>query len=188
MGKKIKIRDKIILSLFCIVLGGVFVAIGVYVWYRQLTPYFQVRQSISWQPVQATLLDAKVIDDWSEPGRTKRGGIKYFIDIRYQYSFKNKNYTGTRYSFYNFCNNAADGGKLHSFVKNNPPGTKICCFVNPENPTEAVVSREKRNPLPIILLSIPCFIVGLYFVFVKSRVFSLPAHWKESQDGKVIDK
>ena len=110
MGKKIKIRDKIILSLFCIVLGGIFVAIGVYVWYRQLTPYFQVRQSISWQPVQATLLDAKVIDDWSEPGRTKRGSIKYFIDIRYQYSFKNKNYTGTRYSFYNFCNNAADGG------------------------------------------------------------------------------
>ena len=135
MGKKIKIRDKTILSLFCIVLGGIFVAIGVYVWYRQLTPYFQVRQSISWQPVQATLLDAKVFDDWSEPGRTKRGGIKYFIDIRYQYSFKNQNYTGTRYSFYNFYNSAADGRKLHSFVKNNPPGTKICCFVNPENPT-----------------------------------------------------
>jgi hypothetical protein len=113
MGKKIKIRDKIILSLFCIVLGGVFVAIGVYVWYGQLTPYFQVRQSISWQPVQATLLDAKVFDDWSEPGRTKRGGIKYFIDIRYQYSFNNKNYT---FDFLWTCGNGHTIGAENVFT------------------------------------------------------------------------
>ena len=184
MGRKIKIRDKIILSLFCIVLGGIFVAIGVYVWYRQLKPYWQVLQSASWQPAKAVVISIKGCDDWAKPVK-RHGSINYFVDIRYSYKYKNKNYVGDRYSFYK---STTDGNKLYSFVRATPPGAKICCFVNPENPTEAVVSREKRNPLPIILLSMPCFIVGLYFVFVKSRVFSLPAHWKESQDGKVIDK
>ena len=163
--------------------GIIFVAIGSFVGFQQLKPYLQVKQCTSWQPVQATLLNVKVFDDWSEPGRTKRGGIKYFIDIRYQYSFKNQNYTGTRYSFYNFYNSAADGRKLHSFVKNNPPGTKISCFVNTENPAEAVVNREKHNQFIILILAIPFFLIGFYFIIVKSEIFR-SSKKKEISDEK----
>ena len=69
---------KQIISILCIVLGIIFVAIGSVVWYWQLKPYWKVRQSVSWQAVRAVVISIKGYDDWAKP-RNKHESINYFV-------------------------------------------------------------------------------------------------------------
>ena len=77
----------------------------------------------------------------SEKRRSKNGSYTvYKAVVTYNYTFKNRVYTGKNYSmFSDFTRSSSSQRKI---VRNNPPGRRIICFVDPAAPQHAVISTE----------------------------------------------
>ncbi len=103
------------------------------------------------------------------------------IHIRYEYFWQNQKMEGDRYDFFfsrSFVRSSSflgfgSGNKLiREIVGSFPPGKKIECLVNPENPSEAVVTRSipwgawKSILVPLILL-----LAGIYIAQKTVRDF-----------------
>ena len=84
-----------------------------------------------WTPTDGVVIDSGV--DVSTGGK---GGNTYCLWVDYQYTFDNKTYDGyiVSYSQDNSCDSwSADADE------NYPPGSNVTVFVNPDNPSEAVL-------------------------------------------------
>jgi hypothetical protein len=65
----------------------------------------------------------------------------YNIDVSYSYQYQGKEYTSERYDF-NVMSDARDEWK-RAVVERLPPGTETECWVDPDNPNQAVLSRVR---------------------------------------------
>jgi hypothetical protein len=110
------------LSLFCLVGIG----IGTYL---SFLPISRVIQSRSWRAASCEVLSSRVVrnDDTFRP------------DIQYRYHVDDRPYTGTRYNFTPGSDNISD---YRAVVARYPPGRQFECYVDPADPTQAVISRE----------------------------------------------
>jgi len=97
--------------------------------------------------------------------RGSKGSTTYSVEIRYHYEFRSKEYTGSRY---NFDTGSSSSREWRSkVVAQHPPGRKTVCFVNPEDPYEAVLSTAASSDRWFGLIPAVFLIVGL-FVFFKA--------------------
>jgi len=110
------------LSVFCLVGIG----IGTYL---SFLPINRVIQSRSWRAASCEVLSSRVVrnDDTFRP------------DIQYRYYVDDRLYTGTRYNFTPGSDNISD---YQAVVARYPPGQRFECYVDPADPTQAVISRE----------------------------------------------
>ena len=110
------------LSLFCLVGIG----IGTFL---SFLPINRVIQSRSWRAASCEVLSSRVVrnDDTFRP------------DIQYRYHVDDRPYTGTRYNFTPGSDNTSN---YQAVVDRYPPGRQFECYVNPADPTQAVISRE----------------------------------------------
>ena len=84
-----------------------------------------------WTPTDGVVIDSGV--DVSTGGK---GGNTYCLWVDYQYTFENTTYNGyvVSYSQDNSCDSwSADADEDY------PPGSNVTVFVNPDNPSEAVL-------------------------------------------------
>ena len=87
----------------------------------------------------------------------QRGMPKYILEVRYEYQFEGKTYTGDRIK--RLPTEASDPRKLKDKIEKFSAGTKTVCYVNPKQPSEVVLKKDSKGGLYSIWF--PClFIVG----------------------------
>lgn len=110
------------LGLFCIT--GI--AVGTFL---SFLPIYRAIQSRSWRAAACEVLSSRVV----------RGDDTFRPDIQYRYHVDDRAYIGDRYNFLPGSDNVSD---YPSVVARYPPGHRFECYVNPADPTQAVISRE----------------------------------------------
>jgi len=86
-------------------------------------------------------------------------GTTYSIDISYTYAFDGENYRSSRYGFIGGSSSGYQGKA--EVVRHYPPGAVAVCYVNPEAPSEAVLTTELGLGALLILLPLVFMAVGL---------------------------
>ena len=88
------------------------------------------------------------------------GDESYGVDIRYTWIFDDSRHEGSRYDF---MSDSASGGRegKQRIVDRYPPGARVACWVDPNDPNEAVLSRSLSSRYLIGLLPLPFLAIGL---------------------------
>src|SRR5688572_5548994 len=120
---------------FAIGFFGLFLLIGVVVFYFiTLRPLIQVLSARSWVVTPCTVVSSRV--------QTHRGddSTTYRVDILYRYEVDGQEYRSSRYQF---MGGSSSGHKSKAaIVAQYPVGAQRNCYVNPNNPSEAVLERS----------------------------------------------
>jgi len=139
-----------------------------------------------WPDVVWPLL--KIIDakDWNETScvvissqpkiKTQSGLITttfslYSVDIVYSYEIKGKKYQSNRYDFFN---------EATAIIDRYPPGTRTPCYVNPKDPTDAVIRHQDFAGGLYQVLELHPFgwaILFISFIFLLFCAGSLSSLW-----------
>ena len=100
-----------------------------------IRPMTLSRASADWPAVPCTILT-------SEVGRhtDSNGGATYSVDITYRYVVDGRTYTGDHYSF--MGGSSSGRTAKQDAVDAHPPGSEHLCYVNPEDPGYAVLTRD----------------------------------------------
>ncbi len=91
----------------------------------------------SWEPVPCEILSSKVVEVW------KDGTEKYDVSVQYRYLFGSWEYVGEKYVAYGTPMRRPSS--VEKKIKKYPAGSKAICYVNPEYPDQAVLSRDIRS-------------------------------------------
>lgn len=100
-------------------------------WLAVGAPLLKRHQARDWVESPTDVLEAELVE------RGGRGGTSYETIARYSYTFAGGRYEGTKISFF-------DGGKqfYRELAKYEESGESFRCYVNPDNPHEAVLYRN----------------------------------------------
>lgn len=142
-----------------------FFAAGCFFFYLILIqPLWNIWQARDWREVPCRILS-------SEVKRSTGGsdGVSYKILIRYAYQVNGRAYESDRYDFTGMSSGGYSGKR--NVVDRYPPGALEKCFVNPEQPSEAVLYRGMTKALWWGLFPLPFIAVGL-LAFAPARVFA----------------
>lgn len=128
-----------IAGIFLLLLG----AVGTYV--MAVLPITNAVEGRSWVRMPCRVIDSTV--------RRHRGkiGPTYSVDIVYEYDVDGHSYRSDRWDFFPSIpgvghDSAAAVARLH------PPGRMMECYVNPRDPSQAVLDRRIRSGFPRLLL------------------------------------
>jgi len=121
-----------------------------------INPIIKSAYSSNWLPTPATVTGSG-LDNSSD-----RHGDTYQIAISYTYTHNEIAHQGNRYSF-NQGATSIGISAMEKIIKAHPKGTPVTIYINPDDPTESVVSRS----LPLrtylgIPFSIPFLTVGIF--------------------------
>ena len=107
---------------------------GIAFYFMVAAPLYGICRSARWVEVPAEVIGSRV--KHNEEYKT--------LDIQYRYVYLNKCYVGNRYDWFRtqYYTTNFGGNGMHQVVRQHPVGTAITCLVDPENPSESVVSRE----------------------------------------------
>jgi hypothetical protein len=126
------VKDK---SWIPIAFGGVFVLVGVAVFVGiGLLPGLRLIDARSWDETGCVVISSEVRSHSSDDGTT------YSIDILYEYEYDRQIWRSNRYSFVSWSSSGYDGKA--EVVEEYPPGRRTVCYVDPDDPSRAVLSRD----------------------------------------------
>ena len=142
----------VFLTLFSIPFAGVGVGMAIAtIW--TLVAYFEQQ---SWDTAEATIKSAKL------ESHSGKDSTSYSVNATYDYEYKGKSYKdATKVSQYSGSDNISSfhqdlHKKLQKHVESKGP---YQCFVNPDNPEEAVLNRDLR-PLKLVFYGIFVAVFG----------------------------
>jgi hypothetical protein len=122
------------------VVGGMFFLFGMFflMGFGMLIPFFilpalKVVEARSWQPTTCEIVSSGVRTHSGDDGST------YSVEALYRYEIDGREYTSNRYQFMGGSSSGYDG-KAEAVAKI-PAGNQAECFVNPDDPFEAVIDR-----------------------------------------------
>jgi len=119
------------LRLVCLLFLGV--GAGV-LWVMTLGPLLDVLAARSWTPTPARVLSSRVVAHSDSDGST------YRVDILYAYTLAGVPRQSSRYDF---SRGSSSGyGTKAAIVSQYPAGAETICYVDPRDPTQAVLRRE----------------------------------------------
>lgn len=151
-------------SLYLIVIGLLLAGSGgVFTWLLG-TSFGRAREMDQWQKVECYILEAEL--------RERKIGQEVPTDYRFGllfgYEFKGDPYSSENYVL---RGNAwvKDSRRVQTLVQRFPAGSKRECWVNPENPEQAVLKKETKAPGYSIWFPI-LFVVGGLGVIVKALI------------------
>ncbi|ADE53969.1 DUF3592 domain-containing protein [Coraliomargarita akajimensis] len=113
-------------------------------WMTAIQPLLLSLDSKDWPQVECRVVSSDVGKHRSDDGYT------YSIDITFSYQYEGQSYTGGSYNF-NKTNSSGRDGKA-KVVRQFPKGSTHDCWVNPEDPTVAVLNRSIPS---IVFIMIP---------------------------------
>jgi len=138
--------------------GCAFFGMGaLFCWMMGLSPLLKSLGSKDWVEISC------VIDSSEVESHSSSDGTTYSVEISFHYTVGSQTYQSDTYNFSN-ASSSGRGGKAE-VVARYPVGTEHSCWVNPEDPTEAVLSRE----IPGIVY----FIIPFSSVFMVIGAFAL---------------
>lgn len=113
-----------------VVFLGVFCLVGIATGtFLSFVPIYRVLQSRAWPAAPCEVLSSRVVhnDDTSRP------------EIQYRYHVDDRPYTAGRYNFVTGSDNIVN---YQAIVDRYPAGRQFECYVNPADPTQAVINRD----------------------------------------------
>jgi Protein of unknown function (DUF3592) len=131
---------------------GLFALVGgVATWFVTIRPLVGLVAARSWVETPCTILASQVAESSDSDGTT------YKVDVRYSYVFAGGEHRSERYDFFDAYSSGYQGKA--DVVARYPPGARTVCYVNPADPSEAVID---RSPAPRYLVGL----VPLVFLFI----------------------
>ena len=126
-----------------------------------LSPWINSLSSGDWKKTECTILSSRVQIHDSDDGDT------YSADILYSYEADGRNYRSSRYNFMSGSSSGYSGKR--EIVNRYPEGSRAVCYVNPDDPSEAVLSKSLGGMAWFAILPLIFTIVGgagiLYSLF-----------------------
>lgn len=117
-----------------LVLFAVFTIVGgVGVYFLAWRPLHQIRQARAWPATPCIVESSRVRSHAGDESTT------YSVDILYRYEFNGRTHRSNRYDFMSGSSSGYDGKA--DVVRQYPPGKQAICYVNPADPTKAVLER-----------------------------------------------
>jgi hypothetical protein len=104
-------------------------------------------QTNAWTPVQATILTSDVLVE-EDP----EAGTMYIADVSYRYLFNGFPYTSDRIQMGYVLRTNAGYRASKALAEDFPAGSQREVFVNPSDPTDAVLRRGVHPSMPFLLL------------------------------------
>jgi hypothetical protein len=99
-------------------------------------PLLRWSQSRHWLPARATVTRCEV------SSHSTQHGPAYSLDLIYEYEFGGRRYRSDRRCFGNAIDEPV--ADISAWAIAYPPGSSIVCYVDPNNPTEAVLERTPK--------------------------------------------
>ncbi len=130
-----------------------FIAGSVMLFFMTIRPLYRVSTSGDWVETPCTILSSKVGVHDGDDGST------YSIDIEYEYNVDGLTHQSDRYSFMSGFSSSGRESKREA-VRQYPKGSQRVCFVDPDDPTSAVLNRSLTSSMWWGLFPIPFFAVG----------------------------
>jgi hypothetical protein len=107
--------------------------------------------SRSWPQVSCTILESSVSDDSSQSS-------PYRFAVKYQYIYQDKTWQSERYRLQN--TNFSDYQAAQKLVNTYPIGAVAICYVNPQNPAEAILRHSSLGLAFFIFLPTVFVLIG----------------------------
>ena len=98
-----------------------------------IRPALQVVMALSWEPVECAIVSSQVRTHPGEDSAT------YSVDVLYSYEIDGREYRANRYQFVGGSSSGYD--RRARIVEGLAPGTTTTCYVDPNDPHEAVIER-----------------------------------------------
>ncbi|MCF7957072.1 MAG: DUF3592 domain-containing protein [Phycisphaerae bacterium] len=131
-----------------------------------------------WQETPCTILTCSIVDDFDDES-------PYAIDIAYQYEFNDKSYTSSTYQLNN--NGSSDYAEVGSLANQYRPKSQAICYVNPDQPDQAILTHKSLWEGLFIFLPLIFVIVGgggIYFTWRKTDPEKKEVKSSKSQAAK----
>ena len=140
-----------------VVLFAIFAIVGLGMLYPLgIRPIVRTIDAESWRETPCRILSAKVRRHESNDSD---GGTTYSVDIFYEYEFNGRTWKSNRYGFMG-GSSSGYGGKA-KVVEEYKKARNPVCYVNPENPGEAVLKRGFHAGLLLGLIPLAFVAVGI---------------------------
>lgn len=137
-----------------VLFGGIFFLAGLgFLFPFFILPVTKISGSSSWEEVPCKVIHSRVQSHRSDDGTT------YSIDILYEYEIEGKTYRSNAYDFFNISSSGTSDKR--KIVRQHPRGKETVCYVNPDDPYQAVLSREYSWILLFGMIPIIFVFVGL---------------------------
>ena len=139
----------------CLVLFGLVFALigGVAFWFTFVRPVSRLLAARSWQETPAVIVESQVLESSDSDGTT------YKPDIHFTYTFEGAEHRSNRYNFFDAYSSGREGKE--EIVSYYSPGLHTVCWVNPENPSEAVLQKDFSATYLIGLIPLVFLLAGV---------------------------
>jgi len=136
-----------------LVFGGVFLLVGVTLTHMLvIKPLLGLLAARSWPAVPCEVVSSEVESHDSDDGTT------YSVEITYRYIVDGRTYLSNRTSFVKMSTSGYR--EKADIVAAHPPGARVTCYVNPADPTDAVLWREWQGAMWFGLIPLVFALVG----------------------------
>lgn len=142
-----------------LIFGGVFAAAGIgMLIFMTILPLWRTASAQAWSQVPCVVERSELLRFEGDDGPT------YRIDILYRYEIEGQSYGSNRYSFSSFGSSSGQTGKQKT-ISQYPVGKQTTCYVDPADPTQAVLHRGLSLANLWGLFPIPFAAVGLGVIY-----------------------
>jgi hypothetical protein len=131
-------------------------------WFVGIRPAWRIHQAGQWPAAPCRILSSKVKSNSSSDGTT------YSVAITFAYQYGGRDYTSDQYSFFTGSSSGRSGKA--KVVAAHPPGRQTVCYVNPNDPQEAVLNRRYTSEIWFVLIPLVFVAVGGGGVWYAVRV------------------
>ena len=145
---KMGVAGKIFTSLFLMF----FLSLGLVVTGLLVRDVWKDAKTYFWPAVPCTIVLSEVRSHSGDDGLT------YSVDILYRYKINGKEYQSNRYKFLGGSSSGSEGKQ--QIVNRHKPGTKMVCYVDPSDPTQAVLERGFTADLLFGLIPLVFVVIG----------------------------
>ena len=141
------------------IFGAVFILLGGGLLYAMLIhPILKEMAAAKWPQVPCEIVSSKVGQHSGS-----KGGHTYSVDVRYRYTVGGREMIGTNYNF--DTGTSSSMGWRAVVVVSLPSGKKTVCFVNPDDPLDAVLSVKGSPDRWFGLIPAVFLVIGLTIFF-----------------------
>ena len=161
-------------------MGTFFFLLGAtFTWFIFVKPLIRTWQAQAWPAVPCEIISSDVASHRSDDGYT------YSVEISYRYHIDERSYTSDRYDFLDMSTSGHSGKQ--KVVSRYPAGSTATCYVNPDNPHDAVIHRGFSAellfgliPSVFALIGIGMCIGGIRMLRPKSPAIAPPSPHKDA--------
>jgi hypothetical protein len=130
---------------------GVFLAMGLFFLVVMARDFLGTTATYGWKEVPATILSSAVKEE-------KKRDEPFTVAVSFRYQWEGRSYTSDRYQTSPYSKD--DYSKVQGVIAGLPTGTVTVCYVDPQDPSQAVLRRKSLGMAFLLLLPLVFVAVG----------------------------